>query len=115
MTNQEFRKELKQDIKQAKLIVEKKDKEHPNSHHYDKLTTQKNYFNIVGLYNFAKRHEELTDEQIKKLIVENRRIFKFLEEYVSTWDEAIQELRLRGPAIANLNYRGKIIEEYYTN
>ena len=111
MNKEQFKLELKQHIKEAKLKLKDFDRKHPNVHTYDKLVTKKHYANLAGLQEFIKLHTELSDEDIVKLINENAKIFKFLDFYIEVLPDGIELLRDRGYALSTMIFEANVAQQ----
>ena len=114
MTNEEFVKELKQEI--AKF--EKDIKHIANRSIYfgtprrvtlphDYLSA-KNIINIKGLHSFAEKHKELQGKQIEQMIKKNASTFKFLNKFINCMDDIVDEMRVHGYMYGTMVYRNSM-------
>lgn len=86
----------------------------------DKYLSEKNYINLKGLYNFAKRNTALTGKQIEEFIKQNANTFVFLNRFVTVLPDAVDTLRTRGCEVAAKAYKEqlkaeKVVESFNKN
>ncbi len=108
MTKQEFVTGLKDKIKNAKKELTKKRKTNqlPEFVNPEELL-EKEYANIVGLYEFMKSNEDFSPKEVEVLIKKNSRTFKFLNHYIEVIDNALEQLLVKKP----LNMASKYLVE----
>lgn len=73
----------------------------------DKLNT-KIYCNIRGLFYFALQHKELSSENIEEIIKQNKTTFKILNQFVSAYDNVVEDLRTHGSRDITIGYLREI-------
>ena len=70
----------------------------------DDETNKKIYSNIRGLFYFALKHKELSSDNIEGLIRTNKSTFKILNHFISSYDNAVEELRFHGSRDMIIDY-----------
>ena len=68
-----------------------------------KYISNRQYFQIAQFYTFLKENDELTENQIRK-ILKSKKKFKFLLELDSTIPDFIEELKFHGPMCIAIDY-----------
>lgn len=111
MTNKQFRKELKESIANVKKG------DYPRSIYsnkiwIDKFFTENDYIQIKGLYDFITKFNETPSHRIEELIIENGEIFTFLNKFISSKEDMIDEMREHGLKYACLACRNSNVLEY---
>ena len=74
MTNEQFRKDLKQSIERVRL--EEVNSQSSSKVPYDEYFTFRDYCQIKGLFYFINNHKQLSCEDIEEMIQQNSKTFK---------------------------------------
>jgi len=106
MIKEQLVKELKQDISDTKYAMRTTDL-FGDKIQFDQFLSRKNYLNIRGLHYFSLKHKELQGWQIEDLIKQNKDEFKFLNDFVCTIDDVIDEMRVHGALYGVMAYQYK--------
>lgn len=116
MTSEQFKQELKQEIVKSESKVTDIYKRR-NDYiaqgltvlpQFNKSLTIKNFANINGLYEFAKKHKELRGDQIEELVKQNASTFKFLNQFVNSMEDVVDDMRVHGMMYCVIVYNHKI-------
>ena len=91
-----YLKSLKANILYAKNQTETVHRDVVTKIYGEDDTNKKIYYNIRGLFYFALKHKELSSEIIEELIRANKNTFKIINHFISSYDNAIDELRVHG-------------------
>lgn len=106
MTNNEFEQELKREVDLAFMKLDA-DEMRTGIPDWDSKRngglTKNNYANLMGLYNFATHHPELSTKQIEDFI-KGKDYFKFLNKFITILPNAVNELRFNGIERCIMNY-----------
>lgn len=107
MLNKQLNSELKETIKKEYEYIQSNKDAYIRMLEADKNVTLKNYANIRGLGKFMRNNEMLSNEQIETLIKQDATSFEFLNDFINTLEDAIDELRAKGPYPVSVMYRRK--------
>lgn len=110
MTNGEFKQELKQEIIKSESEIKSNfsSKNVLQTSGIGEFLTDKNFANIQGLYQFAIKHKELQGSQIEALVKQNANTFKFLNQFVNSIEDVVDEMRVHGMMYCAVVYCGKL-------
>ena len=110
MTNNEFKQELKREVDLAFMKLDA-DEMRTGIPDWDSKRngglTKNNYANLMGLYNFATHHPELSSKQIEDFI-KGKDYFKFLNKFITILPNAVDELRFYGVMYCVMNYTSEL-------
>ena len=100
MENKEFTYELKKESELVFEIVNKETsgyaKQVCGNYVLVDYVTNKNYADLVGLYNIMKKYPNLTNEKIE-FFIKGKQSFIFLGKFISMVPNALMNLREKGP------------------
>ena len=106
MTNKQFKEELKREVDLAFMKLDA-DEMRTGIPDWDSKRngglTKNNYANLMGLYNFAIQHPELSSKQIEDLI-KGKDYFKFLNKFITILPNAVEKLKVYGIEHCVVNY-----------
>ena len=111
MTNEQFRKDLKQSIERVRL--EEVNSQSSSKVPYDEYFTFRDYCQIKGLFYFVNNHKQLSCEDIEEMIQQNSKTFIFLSNFVLLNKDILYKMHDFGLKYACIASRNQQIANSY--